>query len=186
MENNVFKLIIERKCGFMEQALMSPEQATINQILYGLDLARHRAELRWGVGRLIELAPEDLRNKWVAQGEKSVSAIIANDVALVEELVAGSIRGWDALERSAVALGHVPYEAQFWEVMVEDVVYRVVRSAEDAHVVIFDSERPVVALEELVRVYHGRRKEALIRRPSDELRGEYKASGLPMDQPLGF
>ncbi len=181
------ELIIARKIGLMEQEIMTRQQATINEVMYRLDLVRHRLELKWGVRRLEELSPHELRSKWDAQMSKLNEAIMASDVALVEELVSGAIRGWDALERSAISLGHVPFEPLFWEVPMDDgTVYRVVRTMEDSHGLIACAERPVIALCELVRVYHARHKEAFVARPGDELRGEYVKKDLPMDQPLGF
>ncbi len=175
-------MIMERKIGFMEQQLLTPEMAVINQVLYGLDLVRHRMEMKWGVGRLVELATPELQLKWESHTRKLEGAIMASEVEVVKELVDGGVRGWAALERAAVEGGHVPFEPMVWEVAAEGVVYRVVRGRDDAEALGGD----VVTLGELVRVYHLRHQNALIRRPGDEFTGEYKASGLPMEQDIGF
>ena len=167
-----------------ESTELSLAQTMINQHLYRLDLEQHKMELKWGCGRLEELVPPELSEKWKSQRKKLEDAIIAGDVPLVEELVVGSCRGWAALERSAVAGGHVPFEPQFWEVTAPDsgVVYRVVRTNADAEAIGTTPERPVVTLEELVRVFASRHAEAF---PAP-IAGEYVPSGLPIDQEIGF
>ena len=142
--------LIERKIGMVETVKMSPEMLLINQLMYGLDLVRHRADIKWGVDRLISLAPDEMAGKWKSQVAKLNDAIMAGDVPAVEELVAGSIRGYAALERSAVASGHLPMAPEIIEIKVEGVVYRIVAPGSVA------TDANSVTLEELVRVYHAR------------------------------
>ncbi len=162
----VEKALLERKIGMTESTLLSEVQVVINQLLYKLDLELHRSTLKWGFGRLLDLAPADLQAKWSAQRAKLEQAIIAGDVPLVEDLVNGSCRGITALERSAVAAGHCPYFPEFKEVVVEDgTVYRVVDDFADAGALEASAERPVVSLTELCRAYHTRHQETFSARP---------------------
>lgn len=184
-KENLVKAIILRRIGMVESVELSMAQAAINQKLMELDLVAHRVEMKWGIGRLLELAPAELRGKWASQVAKLEAAVMAEDVLLVEELVLGSCRGWAMLERVAQSAGHVPYEPLTMEVKIEDVIYQVVRFMEDTHALASRSaaERPVICLEELCRVYHGRHAATF---PAREVGQEYVASGLPMDQEIGF
>ncbi len=169
-----------------EMTLLTAEQIIINQLLYRLDLELHKMTLKWGHNRLVELAPADLLAKWSSQRSKLEVAILAGDVPLVEQLVAGSCRGVMALERAAVAAGHVPYEPQFWEVAAGDgTVHRVVRLREELNAVPKGWDGPLVCLEELVAVFHLRHQEAFKTAPR-EVGKEYVASGKPMNEELGF
>lgn len=180
------KLIMERKIGAAESAMLSLSQAAINQAMYRLDIELHRSTLKWGVGRLLALAPAELVAKWDAQMVKLNAAILADEVPLVEDLVVGSCRGVAALERSVVAAGHVPFSPEFKEIAMDDgTVYRVVDDFAAAGAISSTAERPVVSIGELVRGYHARHQETF-KRPVREVGKEYVASGKPMDEALPF
>lgn len=183
--NEIIDLLIKRKIGFIEEKQLSQNQMLINELLRALDICQHKMTLKWGVRRLEDLAPHDLRTKWDVQLLKLNEAISNSDCLVVEELVAGSIRGWGALERSAVEAGHVPFEVQFWEVPIGDVVYRVVRHMEEAHGLPEVIGRPVIALEELVRCYHTRR-EAVFGQPVVDQGRVFSVAKKDMNQDLGF
>ncbi len=180
------KLIMERKIGAAETTLLSLPQLAINQAMYRLDIELHKSTLKWGVGRLLELAPPDLLAKWSSQMAKLNAAILAGDVPLVEELVVGSCRGVAALERAAVAAGHIPYEPQFWEIAAGDgTIYRVVRHREELQAMPRGLDGPWVCLEELVAVLHARSLEVFKTAPR-EVGREYVASGKPLDEAIPF
>lgn len=170
-----------------ELVQMGPEQLRINSMLMALDLARHRMEMKWGVGRLIEVSSEDMVTRWSIQEEKLKGAIIENDVASVEELVAGSIRGLAAMDRAGLESGATPYEVQYWSVAAEPSgqLYRVVRDGMDMAGLVDSAEAPVIDLQALVNVYHVRVAETF-KTPVRPPGGEFKASGKPMDEELGF
>lgn len=176
--------IKNRTAGFIEQQHMTPEQAVINQMLYRLDLERHRLELKWGCGRLQELAPPELRQKWDAQIAKLNDAIMDRNIQIVEDLIAGCVRGLAALEKSAVAAGHVPFEPLFWEVKMDDgIVYRVVRNREEIQAA--EKKPPdgrTVCLEELVRVFNLRHERVFKTAPNSEL----VDSGRSFNEEIGF
>ncbi len=180
------KLIVERKIGAAESTMLSEPQGMINQLMYKLQIEEHKMTLKWGVDRLVGLASPELQSKWNSQRSKLEAAIIAGDVPLVEDLVNGSCRGLMALERSALAAGHIPYEPQFWEIAAGDgTIYRVVRHREELEATPKGLEWPWVCLEELVAVLHARSLEVFKTAPR-EVGREYVASGKPMDQELGF
>lgn len=176
----LIKLIIERKIGLAESLHLTDSQVVINQILYSLDLVQHRMEMKWGIGRLQQLASDDLMAKWEAQINKLNDAIMNSDVEAVKELVAGCQRGWAVLEKSAVARGHVPYEPQFWEVDVDGAVYRVVRLREELEAIPEPLSERTVCLDELVRVFHARHQKTF----NAEIKGSYVPSGKSMNERL--
>lgn len=178
------KAIISRKVGFVEHSLLNAEQIMINQRLYELDVVSHKMTLKWGFNRLVDLASEDLKKRWASQNLKLEDAVIAGNVQLVEELVKGSVRGWAALEKQAIDAGHVPFETAFFEVVTDDgMVYRVVRHPEDVHALTVKApDDGVIDIASLVRVYHARHQKVFdLDKPS-----EYKPSGKPMNEDLGF
>lgn len=179
------KALVNRKAGALETMAFSMAQNTINQVVMKLDQVRHKMTLKWGFNRLLELASPDLQNKWASHMRQLEDAMLAENVALVEELVDGGCRGWAALERSAVAAGHVPFEPMVWEVMVGETCYQVVRNNEDAAVVASWAkvDRSVVTLEELVRCYHSRHQAVfgMVDKPS-----ELMPSGKSMNEQIGF
>lgn len=184
----IVESIINRKVGIMELELMSNAQMLINEILYKLDLVRHRSEIKWGVDRVIGLVSDELRTRWLSQMARIEAAIEAQDVGAVEELVQGAIRGMALMEGEVVAAGHVPYAPLVRSFGVEGVVYGVVETIEDLNAPCEPLEgRQMVSVEELVRVYHARHKSALMKRPGDEFTGEYVAQNRPFeDADLGF
>ena len=178
------RVIVQRKVGFVEHNLLSAEQIMINQRLYELDVIAHKMTMKWGFRRLEDLAPVDLQKKWASQLSKLEDAVIAGNVLLTEELVKGSVRGWQALEKNAIDAGHVPYETLFFEAVTEDgMVYRVVRHPEDVHALTVKApDDGVIDIASLVRVYHARHQKVFdLDKPS-----EYKPSGKAMDEDLGF
>lgn len=178
------QLIIKRKIGFVEENMLNAEQIMINQRLYELDIVAHKLTMKWGVNRLVDLASPELKARWASQNSKLEDAVIAANVQLVEELIQGSVRGWQALEKAAIEAGHVPYETLFFEVVTDDgMVYRVVRHPEDVHALtVKGPDDGVIDIASLVRCYHVRHQQVFgLDKPS-----ELKPSGKPMDEPLGF
>ena len=151
-------LILDRKIGFVEEQMMNDKQIVINQVMYALDLVRHRLDLKWGVGRLLEKCSPELRVKWEAQMVRLNDAVFAEDVFAVEELIKGCVRGLEVIEKDVCARGVVPFEVQFWEVMCSDgQKYRVVREELNSDTCARGDAVEVVSIPELVRVYHARK-----------------------------
>ena len=63
------------------------------------------------------LVSVEMQNKWQAQQDKLNEAIQSSNIKNVEQLVSGSIRGYEALEKEAERLGHKPHSPEVWEVM---------------------------------------------------------------------
>lgn len=161
MTADLNQAILERKVGFSEEVLLNDAQVAINQALMRLDLVAHRMAVKWGVGRLEDLASAMLRERWDRQAAALNNAVMAADARLVADLVESSIRGWTALEQEAMVHGYCTYQPEFWMVTVNGKVFWVVRDFTDAAALVekakIDAAGPsVIVLEELVRVYEAR------------------------------
>ena len=83
-------------------------------------LATYDAEVRardikWGVDRLPLLVEPELRDRFWAQMELLNKAIAKGSGPEVEEAVAATVRGVQALERRAIELGAEPVTGEVWE-----------------------------------------------------------------------
>lgn len=73
------------------------------------------AEVKWGIDRLPLLVEADLRDRFWAQMDVLNKAIDKGSGVEVEEAVASTIRGVEALERRAIELGAEPVRGEVWE-----------------------------------------------------------------------
>ena len=73
------------------------------------------AEVKWGIDRLPLLVEADLRDRYWAQMDVLNKAIDKGSGVEVEEAVASTIRGVEALERRAIELGAEPVSGEVWE-----------------------------------------------------------------------
>ena len=73
------------------------------------------AEVKWGIDRLPLLVEAELRDRFWAQMDVLNKAIDKGSGVEVEDAVASTIRGVEALERRAVELGAEPVSGEVWE-----------------------------------------------------------------------
>ena len=73
------------------------------------------SEVKWGIDRLPLLVEADLRDRFWAQMDVLNKAIDKGSGVEVEEAVASTIRGVEALERRAIELGAEPVSGEVWE-----------------------------------------------------------------------
>jgi hypothetical protein len=147
--------IKQNKIGWPEMDKLSPEQYRINQILDKLDMALKELECRWGVGRIETLVSQNMAKKWQRQTASLNQAISNNDLAQVDDLVDGTIRGCAALELDAIAQGHAPHDAPLcWTVAMPDGnTLAIVRHHKDAALLQASSKDIVIwTVEELARL----------------------------------
>lgn len=109
--NDYFETVHKRKVSWPMSDKLTPEQYQINQWIDKLDSLAVEYEARWGAGVLPRLVRPDTALKWERQLRKVNEAIEKNDLHLMVELCEGMARGWDALEKQAMALGHKPHGA---------------------------------------------------------------------------
>jgi len=95
------------------------------------DKAATEYENRWGVDRLPELAPPELRERFYQQVYLMNQAISAVDWREVEHQCAVTLRGYAALEKAALDAGNKPLEAKCWQAAMPDG--RVLCIAPDHH-----------------------------------------------------
>ncbi len=111
-------------------------------------------ERRWGVDRLPELVPPELRERFLLQCDRLNEAIAMNDVDEVRRLVPVSCRAYAALEKAAREAGHEELTGEAWEAaMPNGGVLCVTRTTHEAAKV--SRERPeaiVWSVEEVANV----------------------------------
>ena len=95
------------------------------------DKAATEYENRWGVDRLPELVPPELRERFYQQVYLMNQAISAVDWREVEHQCAVTLRGYAALEKAALDAGNKPLEAKCWQAAMPDG--RVLCIAPDHH-----------------------------------------------------
>lgn len=110
-------------------------------------------ESRWGVGRLENLVSPDMREKWDRQKQKLDEAIQAKNLTETKNLVEGTIRGYAALEKQALELGHKFQSPDMWEVKhpENDTVFRIVKNNFDYDMAC-NGEAHVFTLQEIARI----------------------------------
>lgn len=131
----------------------------ISAALVGLDRDARSLEVTWGVGRLVVLADDLLRERFTRQRRKLDEAIQSTaPAAAVLPQVEATRRGWQALEAAALAAGHAPAPPMVWEARLADgSVLAVCRDAADASLAAADGRaRVVVTLAEIARLYDAR------------------------------
>jgi len=111
-------------------------------------------ERRWGIDRLPELVPPELRERFLLQCDRLNEAIATHDVDEVRRLVPVSGRAYAALEKAAREAGHEELTGEAWEAAMPDGgVLCVTRNVHEA--VKVSRERPgaiVWSVEEVARV----------------------------------
>lgn len=79
------------------------------------DAVVRASEVKWGIDRLPLLVEADLRDRFWAQMDLLNAALSKGSGVEVEEAVASTIRGVQALERRAEELGAQPVTGEVWE-----------------------------------------------------------------------
>lgn len=96
------------------------EYDAIQAVIDGVDECARQMERKWGVGRLELLVDDDLREKFRRQLRRFDEAIKEHDVHKVRQAGAAMRRGWEALDRVAIAAGAKQLDPMVWEVQMPD------------------------------------------------------------------
>ena len=109
---------------------LNAKQIQIKRFLDKLDQVAIKKEAAWGIGRLPNLVSPEMRIKWDAQQERLRAALESQNLSYVQDIVEGTIRGWDVLEAEAIKLGHKPNDNEYWEATFEgsEFVYRIFKT----------------------------------------------------------
>lgn len=106
---------------FFEPLQKDPTAASeIQRHLDQLDQVAKEMEAVWGVGRLIPLVDDVMREKFFRQMAKLNAAIEKNDPDQVETHATALARGWRALDAAARAVGHKPKPHSGLEIRLQD------------------------------------------------------------------
>ena len=153
-----------------------------------LDKLARRMEEKWGCGRLPALVDPELAARFGRAQDKLNEAIRLNDATDIARRVGVVMRGWEALDQSAMDVGAdrlpartigVEHGGRAWVVVLDPVDYDKAR-AEHVH------GGRVVALAELLEAYKivsGRIAGVLEAFPGAQIRAP---SGARLDDPLPF
>lgn len=76
-------------------------------------------ESEWGIGNLQKWCSVTTADKMARQDEKLAAAIKAQDIRSVQDLVQGTMRGYEVMETEALANGHKPVAPEYLEVKLE-------------------------------------------------------------------
>lgn len=127
-----------------------------------LDETAWRLERKWGVGRLEEAAPPDLRERFARQREKLEAAIAADNAPDIVAQAEALARGWNALDKAAEAAGATPPKPDYTDIQMGDKAYRIVRYTRDTYLDFLQGKNvEVVSLETLLAVYEYQHKKVV-------------------------
>ena len=110
---------------------LNERQLQIKKWVDKIDQVAISYEAKWGIGKLPELITDELKAKWRTQNERFNDAIGRQDLRDIQNLCEGTIRAWSALEQNAIANGHKPHDAEYWEIK-GDFTYRIYKTHIDA------------------------------------------------------
>lgn len=127
------KEITGRKDSFMDN--LNATDFEVQRWICKFDRVAFRYESRWGIGKLEKLCSIDLQEKWTRQIDKINNAIQEKDLFTLPDLIDGAIRGYEALEKDALRLGHAPNRNHLYDVQhpVTGNKYRFVMDNMAAH-----------------------------------------------------
>jgi hypothetical protein len=119
-----------------------------------LDRIAGDLERLWGVDRLPTLVPADLAAKFARAQEQCDMAIAAGDVDAAAQKAAALARGWQALDKAALAAGHKPGAVgDVWCAEVEGRAYAVcLHTVDCAALATAYPKHTAVSLQELLRM----------------------------------
>lgn len=142
---------------------MTPTQNIINKLIWELDQAIRPYETKWGVYKLESLARPPLSEKVQAQVEKLNKAICDQNIIALKELVAGTIRMYDALEKNAVENGCEPLPINQWSVPSATKIYHICKTMDEARTLQSQNTHHgiILSIQELVNLYESQTENLL-------------------------
>jgi len=146
-----------------------------------LDDAYARIADRWGKDRLLRLAGEALRIKFLEAEDQLTTAIAGNDLELVAKKAASVARGIEALDKAARAAAHDPDQVDHWHVSVDGRDF-VVTAKTDEWVPMkrVNPAACVISVEELLRLQVATEQGRLVFSTKDHFPGATAVYGGPV------
>lgn len=128
----------------------------IHGALKPLDAAAADVELRWGVGRLEASVNPETAAKFEAARAKLDVALHDQDVDLVIQRAGVVLRGYVALEKEAISLGHKPAPPELWYATApaEDAKdeMQIVIAKDNSAATLAQTDLPVYTVTEIARI----------------------------------
>mgnify|MGYP003350008410 CR=1 FL=1 len=160
----------------------------VEEALKPLDKLAAEMEQRWGVGRLPRLVSAETAAKFGMAMDKLKREMLLNHAEGVAQRVPIMMRGWQALEKEALANGHKPnpegvigykHEKQAWTIVVQDA---------DLHAASLYAPEPeyVVTISELLICYEQAHKAARKAKKAFPGSRVVRVAQKPFDDPLPF
>ena len=131
---------------------LPPNTVACDTALAPFDRAAIEADRKWGMDRLVELAPPEMAAKYGKALGLLNEAIQKDDPAQVAALAQNCIKGIAAMEAAAVAAGKQPLPPKVLEVEYEGGKYAVVQDPRDTNFYAADPGTVVFTMREVVRV----------------------------------
>lgn len=129
-------------------------RAAVNSV----DKVARDLEMKWGIGKLEELAPPKLAVGFEQARQNFQDAAQGDDHNRLVDKANNLIKGWQTLEASALKRGHKPTDAEVWfAIAPEDVgeyKFAIVKHGSDAAIVDRDVYPRVYTLDEVARIIH--------------------------------
>ena len=177
--------------GFTRRVFGSNDRVyrKIQSALVELDKVAVAAEARWGLDRLPDLVPPELREKFHAQSDKLDAAMMMQDAEAVEHEAAVMVRAWGALERAARAAGAREVSGAYWGAKMEDGrLLAICETTHDARRAAADNPDAVVlAVEEIAALWpHFESRGVIERAKAAFLGAEVKKVGKVPDDSIPF
>lgn len=151
------------------------EYDQIHGALKPLDAKAAEIEARWGVGRLESLVSPETAAKFEAARAKLDVAIHDRDTQLVVKRAGTMIRGWDALEKEAQALGHKPAPPEIWYASAPneygDEEIQIVIAKDNAAATLAQTDLPVYTVTEIARIVRAWRNQEGVNAVKDNFEG---------------
>lgn len=154
----------KRKSRTDLEAIGDPEYAPlqdwkldqIHGALKPLDAVAADIEIRWGKDRLETLVSPETAAKFEAARAKLDVAISQKDVDLVIKRSGVLTRGWQALEKEALARGHRAAPPEIWYATAPqeygDEEYQIVIAKDNSAATLAETDLPVYTVTEVARI----------------------------------
>lgn len=180
----------------MRRKINAKDQMKMNEIQYQricVALGDHDAfvrdvEAEWGMDRLPDIVPEDLRERFFKQCQRFADAVDRNDGKEVQHQVEVMKRAYNALIDAAKKAGHQPLTGEHWTTKLADgKTLAVTQDRYEAGKVARDNPGFIVySMEEIAHMISVKQKPLTdrVNKIKSEFPGAHISSITPVDAPL--
>tara|TARA_B100001287_G_scaffold107686_3_gene90725 strand:- start:3221 stop:3838 length:618 start_codon:yes stop_codon:yes gene_type:complete len=142
---------------FTPSAMWSDSRAEIcRAAVNSVDAVARELEMKWGIGKLEELAPPNLAVKFEQARQNFSEACHLDDSDYLVQKANNLITGWRKLETTAIEAGHKPGSAEVWYGIAPpdcgEYNFAIVKWGSDAAAIDRDKYPIVYTLDEVCRI----------------------------------